>query len=44
MSRVAVRSPHSYQTLVLNADGRPLSLWPLSLIPAAEAAASSDIG
>jgi len=24
MSRVAARSPHSYQTLVLNADGRPL--------------------
>jgi len=37
MSSVPVRSPHSYQTLVLNADGRPLKLWPLSLIPASDA-------
>lgn len=26
-----------YKTLVLNADGRPLSTWPLSLIPAQDA-------
>lgn len=34
----AKRRPlHNYRTLVLNADGRPLSSWPLSLIDARDA-------
>lgn len=31
------RSPTSLRTLVLNADGRPLSTWPLNLISAQDA-------
>lgn len=31
------RPPSSYKCLVLNADYRPLSSWPLSLVPAQEA-------
>jgi 5-methylcytosine-specific restriction endonuclease McrA len=31
------RSPTSLRTLVLNADGRPISTWPLNLIPAQDA-------
>ncbi len=38
MSAAAVRRrPDEYKTLVLNADYRPLSTWPLSIVPATEA-------
>lgn len=34
---VAIRKPGSLRTLVLNADARPLSTWPLSLVSAQDA-------
>jgi 5-methylcytosine-specific restriction endonuclease McrA len=37
MQAASVRQPGSLRTLVLNADGRPLSTWPLSLVSAQDA-------
>jgi 5-methylcytosine-specific restriction endonuclease McrA len=35
--QAVARKPSSLRTLVLNADGRPLSTWPLSLVSAQDA-------
>jgi 5-methylcytosine-specific restriction endonuclease McrA len=37
MTAVATAVRRSYRTLVLNADYRPLSTWPLSVVPAEDA-------
>lgn len=37
MARAERSRPESLRTLVLNADGRPLSTWPLSLVSAQDA-------
>jgi 5-methylcytosine-specific restriction endonuclease McrA len=38
------RSPQSLRTLILNADGMPLSTWPLNLISAQDAVTSAWLG
>ncbi len=38
------RSPLSLRTLILNADGRPLSTWPLNLISAQNAVTAAWLG